>query len=298
MSNITLYNREGNKLEDEIVFGKSLMNFIYGNKLGLLITEKILKQKYFSIFYGNLLKKTSSKKKIRPFIEQHSINVSDILDDVESFNSFNDFFIRKLKPSARIINYDDDILISPADSRLSIYPIKDDTIFPIKGKKFSLLELILDHSLVEKYKDGLCLVFRLAPADYHRFCYIDNGTQNKVVTIGKYFHSVNPIALESNLPVFQGNYREMCELKTQNFGDVLDIDIGALGVSKIIQNNPNHCTFTKGQEKGYFEFGGSTTVLIFEKDKVQIDSDIVEHSSKGIETLIKYGSSIGKKIKA
>jgi phosphatidylserine decarboxylase len=293
---ITLFNRESKKLEEETVFGKSFMGFMYGTKSGKLLTNLVLIKPFFSKFYGNLLKRPSSKKKIEAFIKQHNIDVSEIIAPISSFNSFNEFFIRKLKPEARPVELKPDIFISPADSRLFAYELNNETVIPVKGKKITLSELICDTQLTEKYKNGLCLVFRLAPADYHRFCFVDEGSQSTIKPIGNFFHSVNPIALDSGLPVFQGNYREYCELKTKNFGEILDIDVGALGVSKIIQHFPNGTNFKKGDEKGYFEFGGSTTILILKQGIIKLDEDIMEYSKKGIETLVKYGSPIGKKI--
>lgn len=296
MKKITLYNRESNKLDEESIPGRHLLNFIYNTKSGLLISEKILKKKFFSHYYGNILKKPGSKKRISKFIQKYNINLDEFLDPVASFNSFNDFFIRKLKPMARPVNLYPEILISPADSRLSVHNIRNDYVIPVKGRKFTLLELTCNPEITEKYHNGLCLIFRLAPVDYHRFCYIDEGEQTRVISAGKFFHSVNPVALKTNLPVFQGNYREYCELKTKNFGEVLEIEVGAMGVSKIIQFYPDGYNFKRGEEKGYFEFGGSTIIMIFKQNTISIDDDILKYSEAGIETLVKYASSIGKKI--
>lgn len=293
MEKISLYNRETKALEEETVSLKSIMSFMYGSKVGLYLTNKILKKKYFSLVYGNTLKTPSSKKRINSFIQEHKIDTEEIESSVDSFNSFNEFFVRKLKPVARPLDLRPNILISPADARLSLYMIKDDTVIPVKGSKFTISELIKNEALSKKYINGICLVFRLAPADYHRFCFIDDGEQTKVSTIGEHYHSVHPIALKSNLPIFQENYREMCEIKTKHFSDILSIDVGALGVSKIVQNYPDGCHCKKGQEKGYFEFGGSTTILVFQKNRIKIDEDIKEYAVQGIESKVKYGSKIG-----
>lgn len=293
MEKISLYNRETKQVEEEIVSLKSIMEFMYSTKTGLILTEKLLKKKYFSLVYGNTLKKPSSKKRIESFIKEHKINVEEIERPLESFNSFNEFFTRKLKPIARPVDLTPNFLISPADARLSVYHIQDETIIPVKGVSFTLAELIQNDEIAKKYYNGLCLVFRLAPADYHRFCFIDDGHQGKISPIGEHYHSVHPIALQSNLPIFKENYREMCEIKTKHFGDVLDIDVGALGVSKIVQNYPDGTECKRGQEKGYFEFGGSTTILIFQKNRIRIDDDIKEYSQKMIETKVKFGSKIG-----
>lgn len=295
MTKILLYNRKTKSLEKEVVTGRLLMRMIYSNRFGLRVTERFLKNKGFSVWYGNLLKKDSSKKRIPAFIKQHNIPIEEILDDIKSFKSFNDFFIRKLKPSAREIDHQKNVFISPADARLIVYQLDETKVVPVKGVDFHLDQIIKDKELSEKYKNGLCFVFRLAPADYHRFCYVDSGSHRKILRLGQYYHSVHPIALSSKAEVFQHNHREFCEVKTDNFDDILWIDVGAMGVSKIIQNHPESNTFKKGDEKGYFEFGGSTIIIITKKDVVQLDDDIQEYSSKGIETKVLYGSGIGKK---
>lgn len=295
MSDILLYNREKQSLEKEVVSGKKLLEFMYNSKLGLKLTDKVLKKKSFSIIYGNLFKKEYSKSKINSFIKEHNIDISEIDGNLNQFNSFNDFFIRKLKPSARPVNLNIHEFISPADARLIVYPINNNVVIPVKGIDFSIESLFKDDPQIDKYKNGLCFVFRLAPSDYHRFCYIDKGQHSKVKSIGKYLHSVNPYALEQNLPVFTENIREYCELKTENFEEVMFMEVGALGVSKIVQNYPNGNSFEKGQEKGYFEFGGSTIILLVKQNIIKVDADIMDYSSVGIETLIKYGSSIAKR---
>jgi len=295
MSKISLYNRETKSIEEEFVFEKQFMDFFYSNKFGLFLSDLILKRPFISKMLGMRENLSSSKKRIKPFIEKYKINTNEILEPLESFKTFNEFFTRKLKVSAREVKMGQNILISPSDARLLAYKIDKNTVIPVKGLKFTLDELIGDDSIINTYNKGTCLVFRLAPVDYHRFIYIDNGTHDEIKSIGKYFHSVNPLALKNNFSVFQKNYREICILKTANFGDVIHIDVGALGVGKIIQNHREKASFLKGEEKGYFEFGASTIVLIFKPSTVKIDKDIIEFSKKGIETIVKCGSSIGEK---
>ncbi|MEK7434027.1 MAG: phosphatidylserine decarboxylase [Cyanobacteriota bacterium] len=293
MKKIFLYNRKTKKIEEEIITGKLLIKLIYNNKIGLKLTEKILKKPKFSFWYGNLLKTKRSKNKINSFIKQHSLDINEIEDRLDSFKSFNDFFIRKLKKTSREIDHDKTAFISPADSRLIVYKIEKNTIIPVKGINFKLEQIINNKKIAEKYEDGLCFVFRLAPADYHRFCYIDDGIHGKIKSLGSYYHSVHPIALQSNSEVFQHNYREFCEIQTKNFDEILWLDVGALGVSKIIQNKPLGGEIKKGEEKGYFEFGGSTIIIVTKKNIIKLDDDIKDYSFAGIETKIKYGEKIG-----
>jgi len=296
MNQITIYNRESKKLETELVFGQNAIDFFYGTKIGVLLTNILLKRKLISKIYGYLQKHPSTKKKISPFIERYQINIAEISEPLESFKSFNDFFTRKLKPEARPINMNRSKLISPADCRLMYHKISEETVIPIKGLKFTLTELVNNKIDISDFINGTCLVFRLAPVDYHRFCYIDDGDHAKIERSGSYFHSVNPIALKNSLPIFQKNYREICVLNTENFGKVIHIDVGAMMVGKIIQHHKNGGVFKKGEEKGLFEFGASTIIQFFQPDTVEISEEIVNYSNKGIETLVKFGSVIGEKI--
>ncbi|MBI3759968.1 MAG: phosphatidylserine decarboxylase [Deltaproteobacteria bacterium] len=200
--------------------------------------------------------------------------------------------MRKLKPEARPIDREPAHLISLADSRLIAYEIKHETILPVKGRALTVREL-LRAALAAQYHDGLCLIFRLAPVDYHRFCYVDDGEQSPVKVINGYYRSVNPLAIWKQLPVFSENQREYCVLKTHNFGDVVQVDVGATSVGRIVQRQRQGGPCQRGAEKGYFEFGGSTSILLFKAGVVQLDDDIAEYSAKGIETIVRLGERLG-----
>jgi phosphatidylserine decarboxylase len=164
----------------------------------------------------------------------------------------------------------------------------------VKGKPFTLAELLCDAALAQRYVNGLCFIFRLAPVDYHRFGYIDDGEQGSVRVINGYYRSVNPLALWKNTNIFPENQREVCELHTRHFGNVLHVDVGATAVGRIIQHQREGGPMQRGAEKGYFEFGGSTSILLFEAGRVQPDEDIAKHSKQGIETIVRYGERVGR----
>lgn len=290
---VRLYNKETGMEENEVLFQSEASNFLYNNKFGKLLMNVIFKRRFTSNLIGFHKNSKYSKKEILPFINTFKINVDEILRPIDSFVSFNDFFIRELKEGSRKVDIDVKSLISPADSKLLTYTIKNDTIIPFKGSRFTIYELLKNHDLANEYIDGVCLVFRLAPVDYHRFCYIDDGYHQEITPINGNLHSVNNFALSSGTKVFQENYREYCVLHTKNIKKVIHIDVGAIGVGRIKQHNIKGCSFKKGQEKGYFEFGGSTIILLFKKNTVKIDSDILKYSENGIETIVKYGSKIG-----
>src|SRR5262249_28735523 len=182
-----------------------------------------------------------------------------------------------------------------ADCRFSAYPIREDTIYPVKARSFTVAQLVGDEEIAARYVGGLCLIFRLAPVDYHRFGYVDDCEQSPVKAINGFYRSVHPLSLRRMKAVFTENRREYCSLKTANFGDVVHIDVGATGVGRIIQNHPGGGNFARGEEKGYFEFGGSTVILLLKSGAAKIDDDILEYSGRGIETIVRYGEKIGGK---
>jgi phosphatidylserine decarboxylase len=296
MEPILLYNRKTVSLEEEAVFEKDVMEFFYGSRLGFFITELLFKHKWATELYARLQRSPRSKAKIRRFVENHGVNLDEIERPIESFNSFNEFFIRRLKPSARPIDRDPMGLISIADCRLSAYPILKDAVYPVKAGSFTIARLVGDEELAAGYAGGLCLIFRLAPVDYHRFGYVDACEQSPVEVINGFYRSVHPLSLRRMKAVFTENRRERCVLKTANFGDVLHIDVGATGVGRIVQHHPGGGRFTRGEEKGYFEFGGSTVILLLKPGAAKIDHDIAEFSSRGIETIVRYGEKIGDKL--
>ena len=230
-----------------------------------------------------------SKHKIKKFIDKNNINTYEY--EYKHYKSYNEFFTRKVIESKRPINASKDTLISPCDSKLTAYKINDDLTLRIKDSFYSVNSLI-EEDIMEEYKGGDALVFRLSTDNYHRYCYIDSGKKSKNYYINGIFHTVQPISL-NHYNFYKTNSREWTILHTNNFGKVIDIDVGALGVGRI-KNNHNEYEFKKGEEKGYFEFGGSTIVLLFKKNTIELDRDIIENSKDNIETIVKYGERIGK----
>jgi phosphatidylserine decarboxylase len=295
MEPILLYNRKTGSLEEEAVFERDVMKFFYGSRLGFFLTELLFKHRWATELYARLQHSPGSKPKIRRFVEDHGIDLDELARPVESFESFNEFFIRRLKPSARPIDRDPDNLISIADCRLSVYPIREDAVYPVKAGHFGVARLLGDEEIAAAYSGGLCLIFRLAPVDYHRFGYVDDCEQSPVEAVNGFYRSVHPLSLRKMKAVFTENRRECCVLKTANFGEVIHIDVGATGVGRIVQHHPGGGRFVRGEEKGYFEFGGSTVILLLKQGAAKIDDDIVEHSGRGIETIVRYGEKIGCK---
>lgn len=293
---IQVYNRKTKNYEVEKVAGEGYVKWSYESPIGKNLTELLIKKKLFSKLYGNYCDTTLSKKKIPKFIKDFNIDMTITSNNLEDFNSFNDFFVRKLKEEARPISRDNNILISPGDGRLFAYEkISIDKLIQVKGIHYSLSELIGDDEIAKEYEGGTCLVLRLCPTDYHRFHFIDNGIPLENHFIKGNYYSVNPVALERVPKLYCQNKREWSIFKSENFGDIIHIEVGATCVGTIIQSYTPNTKVIKGQEKGYFKFGGSTTIILLKKDTVKIDEDIITQTNLGFETMVLMGESIGKK---
>ena len=294
---IQVYNRKTKSYEEEHVAGKKYIEWTYESPIGKNVTELIAKRKIFSKLYGMYCDTKFSSKKIRGFVDDFNIDMNLAQKNISEFKSFNDFFIRKLINEARPVDKSPDILISPGDGRLTAYENIDlDNLVQIKGMTYSLKELIKNDSIAEKYSNGTCIILRLCPTDYHRFHFVDSGIPTKTTAIKGHYYSVNPIALNNIPKLFCENKREWSILHSDNFGDILTIEVGATCVGSIIQTYSPDKAVKKGDEKGYFKFGGSTTILFLEKDTVKIDSDILEQSKIGFECKVDCGETIGIKI--
>ena len=293
---IKVYNRKTKTYDIEQVAGLKYINWSYSSPVGKSFVELFVKKKMFSKVYGNYCDSSLSKKKIQPFIDEFNIDMSLCNKNINEFENFNDFFARTLTNEARPIDFSEDILISPGDGRLSAFENIDlDNVVQIKGFTYSLRELIDDPKVAEEFKGGTCLILRLCPTDYHRFHFVDNGTCGETKKISGFYYSVNPIALNNISELFCKNKREWSLFNSDNFGKILHVEVGATCVGTILQTYTPGKRVTKGEEKGYFKFGGSTTILFFKKGMVKVDSDIVEQTKLGFETKVNMGETIGHK---
>jgi len=294
---IRVYNRKTRKCEIEKVAGEKYLDWSYSSPIGMSFLEILLKKKIFSKLYGYFCDRKSSTKKIHGFITGFDIDMSLSKKSIFEFESFNDFFTRELTLEARPIPSATDTLISPGDGRIMVYEdISLDKLIQIKGYTYSLTELLKDYSTASNYNGGVCMVVRLCPTDYHRFHFIDNGNCSTTTKIQGDLYSVNPIALKKIPELYCRNKREWSIFHSDNFGDVLQVEVGATCVGTIIQSYQADFTVKKGQEKGYFKFGGSTIILFFEPEKIRIDRDIIRQTKLGIETKVIMGEKIGEAI--
>ncbi|SDG66715.1 phosphatidylserine decarboxylase [Desulfosporosinus hippei] len=294
---IKFYNRKNKSYEIEQVAGEKVLNWTYSSPLGMNLLEAVIKKKMCSSLYGWYLDRRISKNKINPFIEKFNIDMSIAEKNSQDYLSFNDFFYRKLKPTARVVDSDRNSLVSFGDGKLFAYENIDlERLVQVKGLTYSLKELIKNPQVAEKYQKGTCLILRLCPTDYHRYHFIDSGTCEDTEKIKGAYYSVNPVALRKVKKLFCENKREWSTFHSDHFGDVLYVEVGATCVGSIIQTYTPQKPLKRGDEKGYFKFGGSTVILFFQSNKVKIDEDIVEQTKLGYESYVLLGERVGTKI--
>lgn len=287
------YYNDKNELVGEKIEALVGLNFLYNNSLGVII-RVISSKKIVSKILGWYQDSWLSRLKINSFIKKYDIDVSEFLLSVDKFKSFNDFFIRELKPGTRLIPDLKTAVISPSDSKLFVIPnISLDIEFFVKNNKFSLNTFLQDKSvLVEKYENGQMLIFRLSPSDYHRYHFPFDCFAGNYTVINGILESVNPIVYKSGVQPLYENERQLIELNSNLFGDVLFVSVGAMFVGKIVNTYVPNKNYKKGDEIGYFEFGGSTLVMLFEKDKIKIKQRFLTNSAQGYETEVKMGQII------
>lgn len=269
-------------------FQEKVINSVYSNTIGRFVLKGATNPKV-SEFFSNALNSKTSRIIINPFIRSNGIDMNEY--EYKCFESYNDFFIRQIKEQNRPINMDKNAFISPCDGKVTVYNIDSNLCFKIKGSFYNVATLLNSFKLAEEFSGGICVVIRLSVDNYHRYCYLDNAKKGANIFIPGKLHTVNPIAFE-HFQIFKENSREYCILDTENFGKVVQIEVGAMMVGKII--NYHGCkTVEKGEEKGRFEFGGSTVVLLLKKDAIVLDNDIVKNSFDDFETIVKMGEKIG-----
>ena len=282
-----IVNRETKK-EREMVYAKSVI-FLYRTFIGRIIL-KIISCRFISKIVGRYMNSSLSKKRITKTIQENHIDMK--LFENREFKSFNDFFTRRKKKL--VFDMDKNHFVSPCDAKLLVMKLNNNSSFDIKGSTYNLKNII-NKDLTKEYSKGYALIFRLEVTDYHRYHYIDDGTRDDYQFIKGRLHTVQPIAYQ-NYRVFHQNAREYTILHTDNFGDIVEVEVGALLVGKIT-NDKKLKKYHKGDEKGYFEFGGSTIILFVKDNQITIDNDILFNSTLGKETEVACGEKIGIKCK-
>ena len=280
MGNVTVEENDQDKL----------LRHLYNDRGGRLCL-RVLVSPWISKMAGRLLNTGFSARFVGDFVEKNRIDLS--ICEKQKFSSWNDFFTRRLRQGERSVDEREKVLVSPCDGKLSVYRIDKNSRFWIKDTEYTVEQLLRNKSLAERYLGGYALVFRLTVDDYHHFCYPADGKKSDNVVVPGIFHTVNPVANEV-YPIYRENAREYTLLKTEKFGTVLMMEVGAMMVGKITNVEKKSVSVKKGQEKGWFEFGGSTIILLLQHGKVRLDYDLIENTENGYETVVRMGERISE----
>ncbi|KAF9255142.1 hypothetical protein L218DRAFT_1081995 [Marasmius fiardii PR-910] len=301
-ANIIVQNRMTGKLEEEkmqvyIRLGIRLLYKGMRSRLEGGRARRLLKS--LSIKQGNKYDSPESVKDIPGFIAFHGLKMEEVLEPIESFKTFNQFFYRKLKPNARPVESPEDPyrLVSAADCRMMAFQtVNDATRLWIKGREFTVARLLGDayKDQAERYNGGALAIFRLAPQDYHRFHSPVDGTIGPMSYISGEYYTVNPQAIRTALDVYGENARKIVPIDSPQFGRVMAVCIGAMMVGTIQTTVEEGQSVKRGQELGYFAFGGSTVVILLEPGVVEWDEDLLINGKAALETLVRVGMGIGK----
>ena len=294
---IQFFNRYTGRLETETVYGESFLRWTYGNPLGRLALHALVKRSLFSRWYGWRMDRAHSRAKIAPFMAHYAVDARELADAPESYRTFNEFFFRKLQPSARPIDRDPNAAVFPADGRHLGFPnvSKMDGIF-VKGAVFDLGKLIGDPALAARFREGTMIMSRLCPVDYHRFHFPVAGVPDAPRLINGPLYSVSPIALRRNIHIFTENKRAVTRIESPQFGTVLMLEVGATCVGSFEYTFTPGTPVVKGAEKGFFKFGGSSTITLFERGRVTLAEDLRQHSARGVELYARMGDRLGTKV--
>lgn len=282
-----IYDRAAGEFREEREYGTKGLDILYNTAFGRVLLKAFFCRGIYSRINGAFMKSGFSVRKIRPFIEKCNIDLSQC--ERSEFNSFDDFFTRKCRFTSTCSR---DELIAPCCGRLAAYPISGGLGLKIKRSIYTLSELTggIDAS---DFGGGVCLVYRLAVEDCHRYVFCDDGELVRTEELRGELHTVRPVS--EKYRVFSRNHRVCSLLRTERFGEMIQIEVGALQVGKI--TNHSITKFSRMDEKGYFSFGGSTIIQLFKSGVLELDRDISSNSENGIETLVKTGERVARRVK-
>lgn len=290
-STISIWDRQAQEVRGEEICAEKWLRFAYQKGVGRTLTQLFGKRRSLNWIAGLYFSSPLSVAKIKEFIRDQKIDMSDF--EERDFKSFNDFFARRMKPAVRSWPSEPWSFPAFAEGRYLAYERVDPLqSFPVKGHDLTARALLADGDQAEAFRGGPVVIARLAPRDYHRFHYPDSGRHIADVDIPGHLHSVNPIALREHSSILATNHRKVSYLTTNNFGRLAYIEVGALGVGKIRQTHDTDANFSRGDEKGYFAYGGSTVIVLGQPGYWTPDSDLLEKSSQEQETFVRLGESI------
>lgn len=294
---IQFFNRATQELETETIYGESYLRWTYENPFGRLALNLLVKRSLFSAWYGWRMDRPNSRSKVEPFIEQYGIDMDEYRQSGDSFQTFNEFFYRELTDRARPIAEGDDVVSLPADGRhLAIPDLSSVDQVYVKGQGFDLGAFLGSEQLAEQFSGGSVVISRLCPVDYHRYHAPVSGTIVEQREIGGSLFSVSPIALCRKVGYLWANKRVLTVIDSERFGRVAFVAIGATCVGRIHMTRSKGAQVERGEELGFFAFGGSCVATVFEKARVTLERDLVEWSAQETEVYAKMGGRLGQTV--
>ena len=288
-----VYIEQGKKIVEKTE-ALGLLSFLYTSLPGNFF-RFFLRRPFVSRLYGWYQSSRWSRPQIKKFIEKHNINMKDFVVPAGGYTSFNDFFCRSLAEGTRPIDSQLNALVSPADAKCWAVPeVREETTFFVKQNRFSLSLLLRDAALARYFEGGSLLLLRLAPYDYHRFHAPFAGFYSKPRHLGGHLESVNPLAFKNGCMPLIENERHLILVDSPVFNSkVAMLPVGAMCVGKIGYSVSLPAPLNKGEELGYFAFGGSTIVLLLPYGVFQVRADLAAYAARGFEVAVKMGESLG-----
>jgi phosphatidylserine decarboxylase len=293
---IRIFNRYSGQYEQEAVYGEAALRFAYENPLGRWLTLLLFSRPFVSRLFGWHMRRPASARKVRPFVERYAVDATEFSRQLEDYRSFNDFFTRELKPDARPVDTDPQSAVFPADGRhLGWQQLGTEERIFVKGQVWNLPGLLGgDDGLARRFAGGSLVLSRLCPVDYHHFHYPVGGTVLASRWLDGRLYSVSPVALRRRIACIWENKRRLTRIRTGTFGEVCFIEVGATNVGSIRQHPlPADGRVAKGESKGWFEFGGSSVITLFEPGRVRLSADLLEQSAAGVELYAHVGDWMG-----
>lgn len=291
------FDRQARCVLREPVYAGRFLFWSHNTLAGRVLTRLVLRQPLVSRCYGWWNRQRWSRRRIERFAAAMQVRTGESLRSPSGFGSFNDFFVRRIDMRCRPVARDPDICSAPADGKALAYPtVRRNQVFHIKGAAFSLDSFLRDSELVERYADGSMIIIRLHLADYHHFHFPVAAIAGAPLPIEGKLHAVGPYAVRWPAVFYQENRRSITQLKTLRFGTIAMVEIGAFTVGSIRQCYSHSRAAAKGDHKGYFELGGSTVVLLFERGAIRLDEDLCENTRRQMETMVRVGEAVGRRL--
>lgn len=292
---IRYFHRAKQTVETEQVYGEGWLRWTYETGAGRFALNHLVRRPIVSRYYGWRMGMRASANQILPFIVKYDLDVDEFAKSPLRMKSFNEFFSRGLKPGARPVAEGEGVAVLPADGRhLAFQNVDAAAGFYAKGQKFDLKAFLRDEALAARFAGGSMLISRLCPVDYHRFHFPIAGLPTEPRLINGWLYAVSPVALRQNLAFLWENKRMVTLVDSPVFGQVAVCEIGATMVGTIFQGFVPNRAVAKGEEKGFFKFGGSCVVTLFEPGRIRLDADLVEQSAAGLEVYARMGERLGE----